>query len=412
MRTVSTLLRGVVAMSILTACAEPTDPLGAGAAPDRTPAFAAGGADRATVLVNPRAAEEGTARSIQEGIDMVAPGGRVVVLPGTYEETLVINKGLTLEPVGGASGPVVITPPAGSGASVLITVTTVAPVTVRAVTLRGGLQSFVVPNVPADITIDDVTATDFTRAGIVVLRFAPPSGAAARATIRDSRFLGGAQRPRAGIVAFGDVDALIERNIVDGVAERCITVAYGPFDAAVETTADVVNNDLDRCGVAGAISVVSSSAWNGVRVANIIGNTIRNSDSEGSLTGIHFEGFTGRVEYNVILDVIQPSVSPAPTVIPGCCILAPAAILVGSYRGVGATPTVRFNDISGNAFAGLRVAEPTVIDAACNWWGDPSGPGGIGPGAGDAILVEPWASPPTFGPFAALPIARAGATSC
>src|SRR5438445_6242489 len=52
----------------------------------------------------------GTATTIQEGIDMVDRGGKVLVLPGTYDEAIVIDKGLTLEGLGGESGPVVVSP--------------------------------------------------------------------------------------------------------------------------------------------------------------------------------------------------------------------------------------------------------------------------------------------------------------
>src|SRR3989475_8283504 len=68
-------------------------------------------AQRPAVLVNPHVQGNGTARTIQEGIGMVDSGGKVMVVPGTYDEAIEIDKGLTLEAVGGASGPVIIAPP-------------------------------------------------------------------------------------------------------------------------------------------------------------------------------------------------------------------------------------------------------------------------------------------------------------
>jgi len=45
------------------------------------------------------------------------------------------------------------------------------------------------------------------------------------------------------------------------------------------------------------------------------------------------------------------------------------------------------NDIAGNS-DGLYLADPVTVDARHIWWGDPTGPSGQGPGAGDAIFAE------------------------
>jgi hypothetical protein len=75
---------------------------------------------------------------------------------------------------------------------------------------------------------------------------------------------------------------------------------------------------------------------------------------------------------------------------------------------------VRFNDIHGNAHAGLRVAPDQTVptDASCNYWGSEQGPSGIGQGSGDPILVERGAPAPLFRPFATAPIAKSGKTAC
>src|SRR2546425_8920649 len=86
----------------LAACGEPADPAHIGA-----PSFAAGGIGRPAVLVNPKSDDNGTAKTIQQGIDMVADGGKVMVVPRTYNEAILIDKGLTLEAGRGGSGPLV-----------------------------------------------------------------------------------------------------------------------------------------------------------------------------------------------------------------------------------------------------------------------------------------------------------------
>jgi hypothetical protein len=54
---------------------------------------------------------------------------------------------------------------------------------------------------------------------------------------------------------------------------------------------------------------------------------------------------------------------------------------------------VNYNDISGNT-AGVSNTGGGTLDATYNWWGDGSGPSGLGPGSGDAVSAnvdyDPW----------------------
>src|SRR3989449_3655400 len=91
-------------------------------------------AQRPAVLVNPHVQGNGTAKTIQEGIGMVDPGGKVMVLPGTYNEAIVIDKGLTLEAVGGESDSVIVAPSRGPVAAILVE--TPDPVVIRGLTVQ------------------------------------------------------------------------------------------------------------------------------------------------------------------------------------------------------------------------------------------------------------------------------------
>ncbi len=186
-------------------------------------------------------------------------------------------------------------------------------------------------------------------------------------------------------------------------------------DRAGETNADVVGNDLDECyptGRAGAILVGPGGpvgATTATGTVNVVGNTIRNSTGSCILSsGINYEYSTGRIEHNRILRAVQLCAIAVARVIP-------AGIWVGSLRGLpGITPSVRFKDIVGNAQAGLRIG-PNVtatLDASCNWYGSTDGPSGVGPGTGDALLVQAGAATPLFVPFATAPIAETRATTC
>src|SRR5688500_472595 len=112
-------LVALVASSVLCGCLDGAlDP-----EPVPTPSLAEAGG-RHTVVVNPDANGGGTAATIGEGIAMVADGGRVLVVAGTYDERITIDKSLTLESIGTGAGPVIIqqvlaTPPASGREAVI-----------------------------------------------------------------------------------------------------------------------------------------------------------------------------------------------------------------------------------------------------------------------------------------------------
>jgi hypothetical protein len=384
--------------------------------------FAAAGAGRPAVLVMPHVHGNGTASTIQEGIDMVDAGGKVMVLPGKYEEALVINKGLTLESVGGESGHVIVAPPAGS--AVAIDVIGASPVTIRGIRIEHSGLHGVRGAGAVDLTVEQSSVVGALAAGgrgVIVTNDALQSGSRARLVVRGSDFDllqrpltpdGPPQFQNFGIDAAGDVDALIEGNVVRRTGGACIFIrTLNTF--AGETNADIVGNDLDECyptGRAGSLLVGPvgmlrpAAPVTATGTINIIRNIIRNSlGSCRVAAGINFEMYGGRIEHNVIANVVPLCATPSVRNLQG-------GIWIGSllsHRGpVGlppATPVVRLNDISGNAHAGLRVSpdQSVPVQASCNWWGSASGPSGIGPGSGDAVLgaaiFMPWAMEPIAG---------------
>lgn len=223
-----------------------------------------------------------------------------------------------------------------------------------------------------------------------------------------------------GISPGGDVDALVERNVLRS-SGGCIQVSPTgqgvTVPAGTETNADILNNELPECGqnrtgrVANAINVLGTIGATTSGTVNIIGNTFTNTiRSPGfcNTAAIAYNYFSGRVEHNSFSSVVQGCATDAGASLP-------AAIWVGSRTAAMlVNPVVRFNDIVGNAFAGLRIGPfvATVIDASCNYWGSAEGPSGLGPGTGDAVLVEAGGATPTFTPFATAPIARTGARNC
>ena len=72
---------------------------------------------------------------------------------------------------------------------------------------------------------------------------------------------------------------------------------------------------------------------------------------------------------------------------------------IGIYVSFNGNPTIIHNNIFGNITYGLQSSTSTNVLAENNWWGDASGPGGVGPGSGDAVSsgvdYEPWLVAPS-----------------
>jgi hypothetical protein len=386
-------------------------------------------AAKPAVLVNPHAHGHGNARTIKEGITKVDPGGKVMVLPGTYDEAIVIDKGLTLEAVGGASGPVIIAAPPGTPTAA-VQVTTPEPVTIRDVTVLTG-ASGIRGDGTVDVTIERVQVVAVNpplgASFLVAVTNNAPTTGRARLTVSES-FLDGTVPPVnsptppfpqvQGIRVQGDVDARLEGNVIRRTGGACIVV-FMRNDFKGETNADILGNDLDECyplGRLGSLVVqgqlVPPAPATAIGVVNIIGNTIRNTFQSCLPTTAIVHGFgTGRVERNRVLGVVQPCAIDLPNMT-----RTRGAIWIGSLVATAApiSSVVRFNDIEGNAYAGLRVGRniTTPLDARCNWWGSANGPSGIGPGTGDAVVLESPAATPIFTPWASAPIAETDETTC
>ncbi len=215
------------------------------------PNFAVGGVGRPSVLVNPNADDNGTAKTIQEGIDMVAEGGTVMVLPGTYAEAIVIDKGLTLEPIGGESGPVTIVSPPGL-TNATIQVATRDPVTIRDVSMQVSSQNGILAQGVFDLTLErlNMVTVDVTAAGANRLvrpeNDASVSGGRARLMVRNSVFDAGGLPRTLAISIAADLEGVIEGSILRSTGNSCLFLV-GRSSAGINV--DVLNNEFDACSV-------------------------------------------------------------------------------------------------------------------------------------------------------------------
>ena len=386
------------------------------------------------VLVRPKIGGGGaaTTKTIQEALDLAVRGATVSVLPGTYAETLTIRRGLTLEATGGRSGQVIVAPPGSPETT--IEIATQDPVIIRGITIHAPGKHAVSAVGAVDLTVEQSTVLAVNpplglNALIVVSNDMAVTGARARTAIRRSVIDGavaqlprGVERPQnIAVQLVGDLDGVIEGNMVRRFGAICIVVDTRA-DFGGQTNVDILNNDIDECHPIGRVAAIKVGSppvgtlspkepITATGNVNVIGNTIRNSSEDCLNNAIAFDVFAGRIERNRIIDFVKPCASQTPRNLPGAIWLG---LRVMGLTKPPITPTVRFNDIHGNAHAGLRVApdQTMAADVSCNYWGSPQGPSGIGPGVGDAIVVEPGAPTPGFMPFATAPIAQTTRTTC
>jgi hypothetical protein len=63
--------------------------------------------------------------------------------------------------------------------------------------------------------------------------------------------------------------------------------------------------------------------------------------------------------------------------------------------------SVHNNNITGNVVLGINNQTVPMVNATCNWWGAPNGPGPVGPGSGDRVSdnvnYSPWLTSPAPG---------------
>ncbi len=67
----------------------------------------------------------------------------------------------------------------------------------------------------------------------------------------------------------------------------------------------------------------------------------------------------------------------------------------GVYCSDSSDPTINYNNIVGNSDYGVYNSDSRlIVDATNNWWGDSTGPAGVGPGIGDSVSnyvdYAPW----------------------
>jgi hypothetical protein len=168
----------------------------------------------------------------------------------------------------------------------------------------------------------------------------------------------------------------------------------------------------NRITVTGNSSAVDSTliALFNTNVAQISGNTVTGAtgsvvyigggDSNITVSGNHISGGTASAVKvaNAFGDGPNSTISITDNTLTGNAY----AVNVGA-GAIATAQTVQAhqNNFSGNTLFGVNNDSGVVVDAGCNWWGNSSGPGPVGPGTGDHVSTQvtfaPWLIAPAPG---------------
>jgi hypothetical protein len=329
----------------------------------------------------------GDVPTIQAGLDTVVRGGVVIVRSGTYSEAVYISKGLTLEP----EIPFADTLRSPGPNDIIQDTTTdsvhIAGFVFLAPDTGNSASTAIFGRGRINLVVDRIRAHNFYQ-GVYADNDSATTGGRGRLVVRDSRVDVDAAHEffaSASLAVVDDMYGRYERDTVSAGYYSCLQVQS-------TATADVLDNVVRDCGY--FRGGIRASIYPNTQQVNIIGNTVL-ADSDGqSPWGIYLKRTTGVVERNTVVNYVT-------------ALAEDSAHAAGIVIDTGAVSVVRFNDISGNRFAGMRNLTAATVTATCNWWGASTGPSGSGAGSGDAVIGTL-----TYSPFAVSSIAGTAETTC
>ena len=306
--------------------------------------------------------------TIQEAIDAASAGDTIMVAAGLYEESVVINKSLTLNGAQAGvdartrSGNETIIEPDEEEIGISVLTAAGRVVVIDGLTVRNAFHG---------ITADPVMAADITVKNVRVLN--------------PSEF---------GISLTFTLNTTVEYCYVENAEIAINAGALEPFPPTVATfrNNEVVNS---RFGITGYLkdsliegNLVRDFANGGVGISGQFLNTeIKNNTVTGYVEGaaLTFEWHYYRpLSENVNVEGNN---------------------FTGNYLGIYVFDTqttltgitINFNKIVGNSECGVLNEGGETLDATNNWWGDASGPyhktlnpDGTGDAVSDNVDFEPW----------------------
>jgi parallel beta-helix repeat protein len=304
--------------------------------------------------------------TIQAAIDAASDGDTIMVAAGLYEQSVVINKSLTLK-----------------GAQAGVDART-----------RSGAETIIEPDEEIGISIltaaDGVVVIDGLTVQNAVHGIATPEPGLMMASItaKNVRVLNSSEF---GISLTFTTGATVEYCYVEDATQAINVGAIVPFPPTVATLRnnEVVNAEF---GITGYLedsliegNLVRDFANGGTGISGQFLNTeIKNN----TVTG-YVEGAGMSFEWHYSRDLSE-NVNVEDNTFTGNSI----GIYVFDTQTELTGITVNFNNIADNSWRGVWNDGGETLNATKNWWGDASGPSRAGPGDGDdvstKVLYSPW----------------------
>ena len=312
--------------------------------------------------------------TIQEAIDAASDNDTIIVAAGLYEESIVIDKALTLKGTQAGvdartrSGTETVIEPDAEEAGISITTTDGRAVVIDGLTVQNGAHGII--------------NSEYVEAGL---------GVKADITVKNVRVLNPGEF---GISLTFTINATVEHCYVENAE---IAINAGAVMPTPPTNATFKNNEVvnSRFGISGYL-----------KGSLIEGNLIRDFSNGDLGVGISCQCLNTTIKNNTITGYVkgtaltfEKSHHDRPS---SQNVTVKGNNFTGNRHGIYVFPdqtelkgiTVNFNNIADNSWRGVRNDGGKTLDAAYNWWGDASGPSGVGPGDGDAVstrvLYSPW----------------------
>ncbi|MCR4428193.1 MAG: PKD domain-containing protein [Caldiserica bacterium] len=352
---------------------------------------------------------------IQDAIDAAQSGDTIVVAPGTYQENLTVKKTLTLlgaqanvDPrpsKGGRSGPESIIESSGSNSTSACIYITGANVELNGFTFKSQINNgnFNVvyahnaqnPCILYNIVYNDAPLGKSSNEGIKV-RYAYDSGAMVSYNyVYDIPSPGDAinfDSVNNGVISFNEVRNIGSENAAIYIYSSQNTTIQGNLvDGTTQNDGIKLGNkgggDAPKTGGKIIDNVVKNTAQDGISVytSNVLveGNEVTGCTSENGAIYLAFGISNVTIRCNNIHDNNLNFTKWG----------NPGGIMIGTAVDASKV-TVECNNIYHNSPYGLTNKTSQTLNAKNNWWGDPSGPGGFGPGKGDKVSnyvdYDPW----------------------